>query len=202
VNPKDGLKYLWIPPGRCAMGCSAGDGECAPDEKPAHEAVIERGFWLGETPVTQAAWRRVTGSNPSNFKGDDLPVEQIPWEEAQRYCQAIGGRLPTEIEWEYAARAGTTGAHYGVLDEVAWYANNSRSRTHPVRQKKPNAFFLYDILGNVWQWTIPAEPADASTGILRGGSWGSYPVSVRVSHRYSPAERMRNWDIGLRCAAD
>jgi len=214
VNPKDGLKYLWIPPGSFTMGCSAGDTECRPDERPAHEVVIAKGFWLGQTPVTQAAYRRVTGLNPSHSKGDNLPVEQIDWDRALRYCQAIGGRLPTEAEWEYAARAGSMDPRYGSLAEIAWYVKNSGGRTHPVGQKKPNAFGLYDMLGNVWQWTAdwyeagyyrdspkqdPAGPPGGEERTLRGGSFGAYAMSVRVSARLSPAERMTIWDFGLRC---
>jgi formylglycine-generating enzyme required for sulfatase activity len=218
VNPKDGLKYLWIPPGSFMMGCSPGDTECRPDERPAHEVVINRGFWLGQTPVTQAAYQRVTGSNPSNSKGNNLPVEQVTWDKARSYCQAIGGRLPTEAEWEYAARAGSTGARYGSLAEIAWYVSNSGLRTHEVGRKKPNGFGLYDMLGNVWQWTAdwyddraydqagprqdPAGPPGAVGRTLRGGSYGSYPMSVRASARLSPAGRMRDWDFGLRCVGE
>jgi formylglycine-generating enzyme required for sulfatase activity len=111
LNPKDGLTYVWVPPGKFMMGCSSGDNECEADEKPAHEVEITRGFWMGQTEVTQAAWKKVTGSDPSHFKGDQLPVEQVSWEEADAYCKAVGLRLPAEVEWEYAARAGTIGRH-------------------------------------------------------------------------------------------
>jgi formylglycine-generating enzyme required for sulfatase activity len=153
VNPKDGLKYVWIPPGRFTMGCSEGDTECEDDEKPAHEVTITIGFWLGQTPVTQAAYQRVTGSNPSHFSGSERPVESVSLNDALRYCVAISGRLPTEAEWEYAARAGSTGARYGDVNEIAWYATNSGGRTHDVGQKQASVFGLYDVLGNVWQWT-------------------------------------------------
>lgn len=186
------------------MGCSTGGTDCLPDEKPAHAVTITTGFWLGQTPVTQAAYRRVTGSSPSHFKGDGLPVEQVSCAQARNYCRAIGGRLPTEAEWEYAARAGSTGARYGSLNEIAWYAGNSGGRTHRAGQKRPNAFGLYDMLGNVWQWTAgegpgTAVPPGAAAPTLRGGSWGSYPMYVRVSCRFRPSERMRGWDFGLRC---
>ena len=217
VNSKDGLAYVWIPPGSFMMGCSPGDTECSPDERPAHEVAITKGFWLGRTPVTQGAYQRVTGSNPSNSKGDQRPVEQVTWDKARSYCQAIGGRLPTEAEWEYAARADSTGTRYGSLAEIAWYAKNSGGRTHQVGQKKPNAFGLYDMLGNVWQWTAdwygatyyqagerrdPTGPPGGEARTLRGGSWGSYPMYVRVSARYWPDQRMRDWDFGLRCVGE
>ena len=183
INPKDGLPYVSIEAGSFVMGCSGGDGQCDPDEKPAHRVTITRGFRIGATPVTQAAYQRVIGSNPSNFKGPQLPVETVSWDDARKYCSAVGMRLPTEAEWEYAARAGTTGARYGELDAIAWYGGNSGSKTHDVGTKQPNAWGLYDMLGNVWQWTADwygpyaataaTDPAGAASGerrSLRGGS--------------------------------
>src|ERR1022692_101382 len=152
-NPKDGLKYVWIPAGSLMMGCSPGDSECYANERPAHQVAIKRGFWIGQTPVTQEAYQRVTGKSTSHFKGEGLPVDHMTWEEAKRFCEAAGLRLPTEAEWEYAARAGTSGARYGDIDSVAWYDGNSVSQAHPVGLQEPNAWKLYDILGNVWQWT-------------------------------------------------
>jgi formylglycine-generating enzyme required for sulfatase activity len=215
VNPKDGLTYVWIPPGTFRMGCSPGDNECFDNEKPAHQVTITKGFWLGETPVTQQAWQRVTGQNPSNFKGPSLPIETVNWDEAKAYCVAIGGRLPTEAEWEYAARAGSTGARYGNLDEIAWYSGNSGSQTHEVRRKSPNAFGLFDMLGNVWQWTAGwygdyqpgahSDPPGAASGqyrALRGGSWYNDSRLARVSYRgrYAPGDRLNV--IGLRCVGE
>ena len=213
MNPKDGLRYVWIPPGTFTMGCSAGDSECHNDEKPAHEVTITKGFWLGQTEVRQAAWQRVMGTDPSHFKGANLPVDQVRWYEAQAYCQAVGGRLPTEAEWEYAARAGSVQSRYGDIDRIAWYAGNSGIRTHEVAQKQPNAFGLYDVLGNVWEWTAdwyggytpgsavdPAGPVSGQYRALRGGSWFVVPGFARVSVRIRVGPGDRSDVIGLRCA--
>jgi len=215
VNPKDGLTYAWIPPGTFLMGCSPGDSECDPDEIPAHEVTLTKGFWMGQTPVTQQAWQRVTGQNPSYFKGANLPVETVSWDEAQTYCQAIGGRLPTEAEWEYAARAGSPAARYGNLDEIAWYSENSGGKTHEVAQKLANAFGLYDMLGNVWQWTAdwygdyqpgarsdPFGPASGQFRTLRGGSWYFIPRFVRASVRGGNVPGGRSNGIGVRCVGE
>ncbi len=197
VNAKDGQRYVWIPPGSFLMGCSPGDAECREDENPAHNVSITKGFWLGQMAVTQAAYIRVIGTNPSHFKGDNLPVEQVTWDEAKHYCEAVGGRLPTEAEWEYAARAGTVAARYGDLDAIAWYDGNSGNTTHPGGQKPPNAWNLYDMLGNVWQWTAdwygekyysqqestdPQGPPVGGGRVLRGGSWVAYSQSARASN--------------------
>jgi formylglycine-generating enzyme required for sulfatase activity len=206
---------MWIPPGTFTMGCSPGDSECYDNEKPAHSVTITKGFWLGQTAVTQAAYQRVIGSNPSTFKGVDLPVETVNWNEAESFCQKIGGRLPTEAEWEYAARAGSTSARYGNLDDIAWYSSNSGNTTHPVGTKQPNAFGLFDMLGNVWQWTAdwfgdyqagaardPSGAANGTSRALRGGSWGNNPGGVRASYRGRsvPAELYnRN---GFRCVGE
>ena len=216
VNPKDNLRYVWIPPGQFMMGCSPGDSECHDDEKPAHQVSISHGFWMGQTEVTQAAYKAVTGKpNPSEFKGDDLPVEQVSWEEAKSYCEAVGMRLPTEAEWEYAARAGSLAARYGNLGDVAWYTGNSGGRTHPVAQKSPNAWGLYDVLGNVWEWCgdwydhYPAESQQDPTGpksgtqkVVRGGSWDNIPRGVRVSLRVRSGPAFRSDYIGFRCSGE
>jgi formylglycine-generating enzyme required for sulfatase activity len=152
VNPKDALIYVLIPPGKYQMGYSYNDSKCSNYEKPAHSVTITRGFWIGQTPVTQAAYKNVTGANPSHFKGDQLPVERITWDEAQAYCHRVGMRLPTEAEWEYAARGGNTAALYGPLTRIAWYKGNSGGTTHRVAQKQANDYGLYDMLGNVDEW--------------------------------------------------
>jgi len=215
MNPKDGLRYLWIPPGNVTVGCSEGDKECYEDETPVRKVSLTRGFWLGQTEVTQAAFQRVMGYNPSAIEGSTLPADSITWVEADEYCTAVGGILPTEAQWEYAARAGTSGARYGNLDEVAWYVNNSGFTSHPVAQKKPNAFGLYDMLGNVVEWTHtwywvqhnqeninPKGPSIAEYKELRGGGWWDNPDLVRASYRIRLETTDQDYNIGFRCAME
>ena len=217
LNPKDGLEYVRIAPGSFLMGCSSGDSECEADEKPAHRVTLTKGFRMGVTAVTQEVYQRVMRTNPSNFKGAKLPVEQVNWTQAQNYCSTVGMRLPTEAEWEYAARAGTTGARYGDLDTIAWYDQNSGSKTHEVGQKEPNAWGLYDMLGNVWQWTgdwyadkyqggnetDPKGPASGQYRTLRGGSWSYVAQRTRASGRdwNQPVDRL-NVGVGFRCVGE
>jgi formylglycine-generating enzyme required for sulfatase activity len=176
---------------------------------------------LGQTPVTQAAYEKAMRENPSKFKGPRHPVESVTWDQAREYCAAVGGRLPTEAEWEYAARAGSTGARYGDLDAIAWYDGNSDNETHPVKQKQPNSWGLYDMLGNVWEWVTdwyeenyyqglpspaidPKGPASGTYRVLRGGSWGTYPGFVRASvrGRVVPGVRFNYVGAGFRCARE
>ena len=249
VNAKDGLRYVWIPAGTFQMGCSPGDNECFHDEKPAHTVTISQGFWMGQTLVTQAAYQRVRGSNPSHFHGDQLPVETVTWDDADGYCAAVGMRLPTEAEWEYAARAGDTASRYGDVDAISWYGDNSGNQridskalyeqdqsnyrnklvangnaTHAVGQKQPNGWKLYDMLGNVWEWTSdwydkdyysqspsqdPRGPSSGTNRVLRGFSWslssgmtsGRMNV-VRVSFRNRGGPGLRVSDFGFRCAGE
>jgi formylglycine-generating enzyme required for sulfatase activity len=214
INPKDGLTYVWIPPGTFRMGCSQGDKGCWPDEEP-HDVTITMAFWIGQTEVTQEAYQKVMGNNPSYFKGAKLPVENISWNDADAYCRAIGGRLPTEAEWEYAARAGSAASQNGGIDQVAWYDKNSVYKTHQVAQKTPNAWALHDMLGNVSEWaadwyveklpaaaTDPKGPSSGAQRAHRGGSWSVSPGSARVSARgWSPPD-LRNGGIGVRCVAE
>jgi len=200
INPTDGLTYIWIPPGSFTMGCSPGDTECRDSEKPPRAEQIANGFWLGQTEVTQAAWRRVMNNDRSHFKGNRLPVESVDWNQANAYCKAIGGRLPTEREWEYAARAGTMGPRYGALDVIAWFNANSGDRTHPVGQKQANAYGLYDMLGSVWEWT--SDNYGAGMKVLRGGSWSVVAMDARASYRVSGMPSAHNNNIGFRCAGE
>jgi formylglycine-generating enzyme required for sulfatase activity len=215
VNPKDGLTYVWIEPGTFTMGCSPGDVECLDVEKPAHQVTITKGFWIGQTEVTQAAYGRVIGTNPSYFKGPSLPVEMITWEEARAYCAASGMRLPTEAEWEYAARGGNSSARYGTVDSVAWHSDNSGEKTHEVGQKAANEYGLYDVLGNVFEWVgdlngnygsspvnDPTGPSSGSYRLLRGGSFGLPSNLARLSFRSGNGSWVRNNNFGVRCAGN
>jgi formylglycine-generating enzyme required for sulfatase activity len=226
TNPKDGLTYVWIQPGTFMMGCSAGDGACESIEKPAHQVTITKGFWIGQTEVTQAAYERVVGENPSHARGASLPVEMIEWREAKAYCHAVGMRLPTEAEWEYAARGGSASARYGKLDAVAWYSGNSGNITHEVGKKQANAYGLYDMLGNVFEWvgdwydeesyasgpaTDPKGPefADEAQAIMsgrqvviRGSADGQYYRDTRVSDRKLATPIISVTNIGVRCAGN
>jgi formylglycine-generating enzyme required for sulfatase activity len=152
------IEFVKIAPGEFVMGCSTGDNDCTADEKPAHRVQITKAFELGKYEVTQAQWQAVMGSNPSTIKGTDHPVETVSKNDAHDFLARLNAqndgykyRLPTEAEWEYAARAGTTGTP-ASLDEIAWYGANSEDETHPVGLKKPNAWGLYDMLGNVREW--------------------------------------------------
>jgi formylglycine-generating enzyme len=202
VNLKDGLTYVWIPPGRFLSGCSTGDKQCYLWEPPQKAAVVKNGFWISTTEVTQRAYQRVMHSNPSRYRGPLKPVDQASWYAARNYCTTVGMRLPTGIEWEYAARGGSGSARYGDLDAIAWYLRNSGDTTHDVAQKQPNAFGLYDMLGNVWEWTADSYPRLPEMKILRGNSFVNAPESVRVSDLlWSPPERAHR-DMGFRCAGD
>jgi formylglycine-generating enzyme required for sulfatase activity len=174
VTTQAGIELVWIPPGSVMMGSESGGSK---NEKPAHRVTIGEGFYMGKYEVTQAQWQRVMGYNPSHLKGDDLPVEDVTWEAALDFIARLNAqndgytyRLPTEAEWEYAARAGTTGEYSGDLNATTWYYGNSgdarlhsgpvgpnailanRNRAHPVGSKLPNDFGLFDMSGNVFEW--------------------------------------------------
>jgi formylglycine-generating enzyme required for sulfatase activity len=142
--------------------------------------------------------------NPSGPKDGAFPVQNVPWNEADEYCRAIDGRLPTEREWEYAARAGTVSARYAQLDAIAWYDDMSGgSRLRQVQLKQPNAFGLYDMLGNVWEWT--SDSYEGQYRVIRGGSWDNHSENVRASDRDRLRDKIgdpgRKDNVGLRCVA-
>ena len=183
-------------------------------EKPAHSVTLTKPFYMGKYTVTQEQYTAVIGTNPSVFTGAQLPVESISWDNAASFCTKLNGvmrdkslkaQLPTEAEWEYACRAGTRTRFYSGdadsdLDKVGWYAANSGNTPHPVGQKKPNAFGLYDMHGNVWQWCEDLYDITGSERVIRGGCWFSIGQYCRAAYRYRyvPAERF--YDLGFRLA--
>lgn len=157
---------------------------------------------MGQTEVTQEAYRRVMCTNPSRYRGARQPVDQISWYDARKYCVAVGMRLPTEAEWEYAARGGTTTARYGPVDDIAWHDRNSGDSTHEVGRKRPNGFGLYDTLGNVWEWVEDRYSLNPNKRILRGDSFYNLSEHVRVSDRLWALPETAHRDMGVRCAGD
>lgn len=266
----DGItqRLRWIPPGRFLMGspedetrdfAEAGlDRQWLEREHPQHGVLIKRGFWLFDTPCTQALWEVVVGENPSRFRTPERPVERVSWVNVQTFIALINARipglelsLPTEAQWEYACRAGTETALYTgpteilgennapSLDPIAWYSGNSgvdfelsngydssdwaeqqypnpRAGTHPVGKKQPNPWGLYDMLGNVWEWTqdtfhesyegasIEGLAWDSTKGgagrVIRGGSWLGVPGYCRSAFRGWFGADLRDYDLGFRCA--
>jgi len=215
-----GMKFTQIPAGEFYMGSEESD-----DEKPVHTVKINKPFYLGTYPVTQAEWKVVMGSNPSYFKGDDLPVEQVSWDDVQKFIKKLNEnegtdkyRLPSEAEWEYACRAGTTtrysfGDPESKLGDYGWYDKNSDRTTHPVGQKEHNPWGVYDMHGNVWEWvqdewhdSYNGAPTDGSAResgaganrVFRGGSWYDTARGCRSAARAHYAPRTRNLRLGFR----
>ena len=201
-NTHDGLIYVWIPAGTYVMGCSPSDGKCFTWELPPREVRVAKGFWIGQTEVTQKAYLAVVGSDPSRYHGPNRPVDQVSWNAARAYCEAIGMRLPTEAEWEYAARGGTSGPRYDSLESIAWFDGNSGDQTHAVAQKKPNRYGLYDMLGNMWEWVQDSYGANGEKRILRGGSFYNLSRDLRVSNRLWADPETNHRNMGLRCAGN
>jgi formylglycine-generating enzyme required for sulfatase activity len=226
------IKFQRIRAGKFLMGSPDSDGYAPSEENPQHLVRITRPFYLGVYPVTQSQYEALMGSNPSGFQGKgSRPVEQVSWEDANTYCRKLSEamremwrglvcRLPTEAEWEYACRAGTNtrycfGEDAARLGEHAWFADNASGTTHPVGQKEPNAWGLYDMHGNVWEWCLdwydekycaggpvddPAGPTQASFRVRRGGGWDDGAGDCRSASRsrYVPAGRRD--DLGFRVA--
>ena len=158
-------------------------------------------FYIDPFEVTQKEYQKVMNVNLSFFKNPDHPVEKVNWYEASQYCQKLGKRLPTEWEWEWAARAGTDSEFYwkgSSPDEFAWHKGNSQKQSHPVGQKKPNGFGLFDMAGNVWEWT--ASDHENGGNVLRGGSWRNSENSLASSKRILGLPIYRFHYVGFRCA--
>jgi len=214
--------------GTFTMGCTSEQGsDCYDREKPAHQVTVSD-FYIGKYEVTQKEWREVMGSNPSYFKNcDECPVETVSWDDIQSFLSKLNAktgrtyRLPTEAEWEYAARGGSASRGYkyagsNSLDEVAWYTSNSGSKTHPVGQKKANELGLYDMSGNVWEWCADdwhsnysgapstgrawIDSPRASYRVFRGGSWIDIALFCRVSYRFDSTPSYRGGNLGFRLA--
>jgi formylglycine-generating enzyme required for sulfatase activity len=217
------MDFVLIPAGSFEMGSDENTG--GGDESPLHKVTLTRAFYLGRCEVTQEQWEKIMGSNPSGFKGAKRPVDTVSWNDCQAFLAALAkktGRkfaLPTEAQWEYACRAGTRtpwsfGADAALATEFAWIGDNSGGATHPVGTKKPNAWGLYDMHGNVWEWcadfytkhaydtNAPVDPLGppASEGrILRGGGWGENAEDVRSACRNCNGPDGRHDGIGFRC---
>jgi formylglycine-generating enzyme required for sulfatase activity len=215
------ITWLYVPAGTFEMGCSPGDVDCPNDEFPVHDVTISA-FEITETEITQAQYTTVTGRQPSHFGVcAQCPVEEIDWNAAHDFCAAVGGRLPSEAEWEYAARAETTTAYYcgmtiECLADIAWYYDNAEGRPHPVAELSPNAFGVYDMLGNVFEWVADCyhddydgapstgavwEETPCSNHVMRGGCWDGYARKVRVSNRTRLPPPI-DGAVGVRCAKD
>ena len=214
-----------IPPGSFVMGSPRGGGD---DQRPVTRVTLTTAFSLGKTQVTQRSWAAVMGSNPSGFKGESLPVENVSWDDAMEFCRKLTTlersagslpkgyvyTLPTEAQWEYACRAGTTGDYAGDLQAMAWFAENAGRTTHAVATKQANAWGLHDMHGNVWEWCadwyadkLPGGSvsdfkgaASGSNRVFRGGGWRNGAAGCRsaIRDRYSPGNRYDN--LGFRLA--
>lgn len=218
ISPTSGQRYCWIPAGTFEMGASDDDAEAWSIERPRHTVTISRGFWLSETPVTVAAYReycRSTGRrDPADYQAPEIqnyPMPGMTWAEARDYCEWDNGRLPSEAEWEYAAHAGNNAPRYGELDRIAWHRQNAAGRSHPVKSKQPNAFGLFDMLGNLCEWTADwygpysAAPVTDPTGpfvgegrVVRGGSYLYGARLLRSTYRGRVDPAHRDSDLGFR----
>jgi formylglycine-generating enzyme required for sulfatase activity len=233
TNPKDGLKYAFVPPGKFMMGCSPGERKCDKQEKPPHPVSITKGFWMSQVEVTAGAYKRYAKAAQRSmppppifnreWENDKLPIVKVSWLESQDFCKWAGGRLPTEAEWEYAARGGTNESLYGPLDEISVYARNSGNghgqwgNPNMVGLKHPNTFNIYDMLGNVFEWTNdwydsdyydrspssdPQGPPNGKEKVVRGRAWVANGEDMRVSYRGSEQPDKSFFEGGFRCTLD
>jgi len=221
------IEMVFVKGGKFKMGCSGIEEKyCLNDERPIHEIKIGN-YLMGKYPVTQKQWGSVMGISPAHFEGDDLPVEQVSWDEAQEFVKRLNAmtnkkyRLPTEAEWEYAALGGANAngerfSGHNFLDDVAWYEYNSNGQTQRVGTKQPNELGLYDMVGNVWEWvndwyertyykdgpvSNPLGPRRGSERVYRGGGFDSYEQNCRIHLRNYNRPGYRSINLGLRLAA-
>jgi formylglycine-generating enzyme required for sulfatase activity len=218
------MKLALIPAGKFMMGSPDSEQDRMKHEGPQHEVTISKPFYMGMTEVTQAQYEAVMGTNPSAFRGPANPVEKVSWDDAAAFCRRLSSktgktfRLPTEAEWEYACRAGSKtrfsfGDSDNALGDYAWWQGNSGARPNPVGRKKPNAWGLYDMDGNVKEWcadwyssysdkasTDPQGPKSGSTCVMRGGAWCFKTANCRSAHRHNEGPESRYNNVGFRCA--
>jgi formylglycine-generating enzyme required for sulfatase activity len=211
------MRMVALPAGTFRMGTTITNVAWLQSARPVHTVTLSHAFWMGKHHVTQAQWEAVMGSNPSRFKGGELPVENVSWVACQEFLARLNAlgqgtfRLPTEAEWEYACRAGTEGERYGDADDIAWYGGNSGKCTHPVGQKEPNGFGLNDMDGNAWQWcqdgfgaypgdpvTDPQGASQSSVRVFRGSSWHCTLPYIGSTRRKVANPSYHSWDLGLR----
>jgi formylglycine-generating enzyme required for sulfatase activity len=216
------MTFALIPPGEFLMGSPPDEVGRWKDEGPQHAVEITRAFYLGIYPVTQAQWQAVMGSNPSYHKGENLPVERVSWDDCQEFCRRtseLTGKclsLPSEACWEYACRAGTTTPyHFGttISRGQANYYKSGDIKTTPVGNYPANAFGLFDMHGNIWEWCAdqydegyyaksprqdPQGPSNVSSRVLRGGSWADVPGNCRAASRNGYAPAPRDYNFGCR----
>ena len=212
------ISMAWIPAGTFQMGTSNIEG--GRSQRPAHSVTISKGFWIGLYEVAQSQWVALMGDNPSKFKSSlQIPVDSVSWEDCQLFIKELNRltnrtfRLPTEAEWEYACRAGSVDNWYGEWNSIGWHAWNSKGAAHEIGKKRPNAFGLYDMIGNIWEWCLdwyattfyrdspsvdPQGPASGKERSVRGGSWGIEPEKAHSAARMSVQPGIRKSDLGFR----
>ena len=222
TDPVTGMVFVWVEGGCYDMGCGYWTDSCDRDESPVHKVCVD-GFWIGKYEVTQGQWQQIMGSNPSHFKtGDNYPVEQVSWDDCQVFIDDLNSqsgstfRLPTEAEWEYAARSGGRKENYAGgddLESLGWYYSNSGSQTHEAGTKAANGLGTYDMSGNVWEWCSdwhasdyysnsprdnPQGPSNGSYRVFRGGGWYYYARYCRAADRNYHWPDYRDPSLGFR----
>ena len=224
IPVKDGIsiEMVKVEAGTFMMGATSEMKDPYYWEKPVHQVTLTNDYYMGKYEVTQALWQAVMGNNPSHFKGDNLPVEKVSWNDCQEFISKLNSltgrkfRLPTEAEWEYAARGGKKSRGYQYsgsrkISDVAWYDGNSGSKTHPVGTKQANELGIYDMSGNVYEWcqdwhgsyssssqTNPTGSDSGSSRVIRGGCWRSYALNCRLSFRFNITPDDYLYNLGLR----